>query len=91
MDHTVWTRNGYITAADASRAIGVPASSVHRWMKTGKLPHALQGRKHFVKVEELVAFVRRTWSDPAVSELVVDSIRRVAREGSAQAKKKAKR
>lgn len=75
MDYAHWRNAGYITAADAARCLGLPCPTVHRWMRTGKLRFALQGRRHFVKVDDFEEFVCSYYSDPAVAEAIVADAR----------------
>ena len=87
MDYEVWRKNGYITAADAARVVSMPCSTVHRWMRTGKIRFALQGRRHFIKVDDLRAFVRERYTDSVVADQIVEAAERLLLSPKAKRKK----
>lgn len=90
MDYTHWRKAGYITAADAARCLGLPCPTVHRWMRSGKLRFALQGRRHFVKVDDLEEFVSHHYTDASVAGSIVDSARLLL-QGPPRPRRKGKR
>lgn len=90
MDYTHWRKAGYITAADAARCLGLPCPTVHRWMRSGKLRFALQGRRHFVKVDELERFVGGHYTDFVVAKTIIAAARELL-QGPPKPRRKGKR
>lgn len=80
MDSSHWRRIGYVPAADAARAIGMPLMTLHRYMNSGAITAKRQGRYRFAEVASLVAWVRRQYTDESMAAEIVARVRLTARK-----------
>lgn len=79
LDATQWRRAGYIPAGDAARALGVAPAVIHRHMDNEEIPFKRQGRYRFIRVSDLVQWIRGQYTDRQVADGIVRRVRDAAR------------
>ena len=79
IDTTEWKRRGYVPAASAARALGLARISLHRHMDRGEIPFEREGRYRFIKVDDLVGWVRGQYTDRELAAEKVRAVRAAAR------------
>lgn len=63
-------KDGYVTAAEVARAIGIDLSTAHRWVKTGAMPGARFGWCWYVDIHAFVDKLKRDKTYPPGSAVL---------------------
>jgi len=79
MDTRTWRRAGYIPAGDVARALGHPPITLHRYMDKGEIAFERQGRYRFIHVNEMVRWIRATYSDRTIQNEKIHKVRDAVR------------
>jgi len=79
MDTRHWRRAGFIPAGDAARAVCLTTGGLHRQMDKGRIPYEMQGRFRFVKLTEMIRWVREHYTADRMQETCIARLKEARR------------